>query len=263
MVRPIVKDPVFLSQPSDLATPEDLSVGQDLLDTLAAYADTCVGMAANMIGVAKRIVVFNNEGTPTLLFNPKILKQSGPYRAEEGCAFLSPAGGKPNGTSLSRWSTRTKPSKPAGKPSRASLPRSSSTRLTTATAFSYNEKTSRPGTHRVSGRDACQGNQKRMYQKKRRRKARACVSEKRTRPDPPPPRCPAQCAAAAGRKGRTSSLYRHRTGSGSPVAGSLPYGLCRFPGPGTLWPGEGFVPPCIFRIPSAGYQYHQFLIKLL
>ena len=88
MVKPIVQDPAFLSQPSAPATPEDLPVGQDLLDTLAAHADTCVGMAANMIGVAKRIIVFSNEGTPTLLFNPKIVKQSGPYRAEEGCLSL-------------------------------------------------------------------------------------------------------------------------------------------------------------------------------
>ena len=89
MVRPIMKDPIFLAQPSAPATAEDLPVGQDLLDTLAAHADGCVGMAANMIGVSKRIIVFLNEGGPTLMFNPKILKRSGPYPTEEGCLSLT------------------------------------------------------------------------------------------------------------------------------------------------------------------------------
>ena len=88
MVRPIMKDPIFLAQPSAPATAEDLPVGQDLLDTLAAHADGCVGMAANMIGVSKRIIVFLNEGGPSLMFNPKILKRSGPYHTEEGCLSL-------------------------------------------------------------------------------------------------------------------------------------------------------------------------------
>ena len=72
MVRPIMKDPIF-----NRYTYRDLPVGQDLLDTLAAHADGCVGMAANMIGVSKRIIVFLNEGGPSLMFNPKILKRSG------------------------------------------------------------------------------------------------------------------------------------------------------------------------------------------
>ena len=63
-------------------------MGQDLLDSLAAHADGCVGMAANMIGVSKRIIVFLNEGGPSLMFNPKILKRSGPYHTEEGCLSL-------------------------------------------------------------------------------------------------------------------------------------------------------------------------------
>ena len=88
MVRPIMKDPIFLAQPSAPATAEDLPVGQDLLDTLAAHADGCVGMAANMIGVSKRIIVFLNEGGPSLMFNPKILRRSGPYHTEEGCLSL-------------------------------------------------------------------------------------------------------------------------------------------------------------------------------
>lgn len=88
MVQPIMKDPIFLAQTSAPATEEDLAVGQDLLDTLAAHADGCVGMAANMIGVLKRIIVFDNEGTPALMFNPKIVKCSGPYKTEEGCLSL-------------------------------------------------------------------------------------------------------------------------------------------------------------------------------
>ena len=89
MVRPIMKDPIFLAQPSAPATAEDLPVGQDLLDTLAAHADGCVGMAANMIGVNKRIIAFDNEGTYMVMFNPEIIKQSGPYEAEEGCLSLT------------------------------------------------------------------------------------------------------------------------------------------------------------------------------
>lgn len=89
MVRPIMKDPIFLAQPSAPATAEDLPVGQDLLDTLAAHADGCVGMAANMIGVRKRIIAFDNDGQYLVLFNPEILKKSGPYETEEGCLSLA------------------------------------------------------------------------------------------------------------------------------------------------------------------------------
>lgn len=89
MVRPIMKDPIFLAQPSAPATAEDLPVGQDLLDTLAAHADGCVGMAANMIGVNKRIIAFDNEGSYLVMLNPEIVKRSGPYEAEEGCLSLS------------------------------------------------------------------------------------------------------------------------------------------------------------------------------
>ena len=134
MVRPIMKDPIFLAQPSAPATAEDLPVGQDLLDTLAAHADGCVGMAANMIGVSKRIIVFLNEGGPTLMFNPKILKRSGPYPTEEGCLSL-PGRRETKRYRSSKWSIRTRPSRPGGKPSPAFPPRSSSTRLTTATGF--------------------------------------------------------------------------------------------------------------------------------
>ena len=88
MERPIMRDPVFLSQKSAPATAEDLSVAQDLLDTLIAHKDGCVGMAANMIGIAKRIIAFDNDGTYTVMLNPEIVKASGTYEAEEGCLSL-------------------------------------------------------------------------------------------------------------------------------------------------------------------------------
>lgn len=88
MVREIMKDPIFLSQKSRDANREDLPVTQDLLDTLAAHKDGCVGMAANMIGVAKRIIAFDNEGTYMVMLNPEIIKCSGCYEAEEGCLSL-------------------------------------------------------------------------------------------------------------------------------------------------------------------------------
>ena len=73
---------------SETATIEDLQVAQDLLDTLIAHKDGCVGMAANMIGVRKRIIAFDNGGTYTVMFNPEIIKKSGPYDTEEGCLSL-------------------------------------------------------------------------------------------------------------------------------------------------------------------------------
>ena len=88
MVKKVVHDPILLAGKSEPATMEDLQVAQDLLDTLAANKDACVGMAANMIGVRKRIIVFDNEGTYLTMFNPEILKMSGPYDTEEGCLSL-------------------------------------------------------------------------------------------------------------------------------------------------------------------------------
>ena len=89
MVREIIRDETFLSQKAEPSTLKDLPVAQDLLDTLTAHKDGCVGMAANMIGVCKRIIVFDNEGKYTVMFNPEIVKKSGPYEAEEGCLSLS------------------------------------------------------------------------------------------------------------------------------------------------------------------------------
>lgn len=88
MIQPIMKDPAFLSQKSAPATPEDLPVAQDLLETLKAHSEGCVGMAANMIGVARRIIAFDNAGTYEVMFNPVIVKKSGLYEAEEGCLSL-------------------------------------------------------------------------------------------------------------------------------------------------------------------------------
>ena len=88
MVKELMHDPIFLSLKSEIATKDDLSVAQDLLDTLTAHKDGCVGMAANMIGAKKRIICFDNEGTYMTMFNPQILKKSGPYDTEEGCLSL-------------------------------------------------------------------------------------------------------------------------------------------------------------------------------
>ena len=88
MVKELTHDPIFLSLKSEVATKEDLQVAQDLLDTLTAHKDGCVGMAANMIGVQKRIIAFDNDGTYMVMFNHEIIKKSGPYDAEEGCLSL-------------------------------------------------------------------------------------------------------------------------------------------------------------------------------
>ena len=88
MVRDIMRDETFLAQKADPATPGDLPVAKDLLDTLTANQSRCVGMAANMIGVNKRIIAFDNEGEYMVMFNPEIVKKSGPYQAEEGCLSL-------------------------------------------------------------------------------------------------------------------------------------------------------------------------------
>ena len=89
MVRPIVKDVILLGQRSTAADRSDTDTIKDLADTLAANSDHCVGMAANMIGVNKRIIAFDNIGTYMVMFNPVIVKKSAPYDAEEGCLSLT------------------------------------------------------------------------------------------------------------------------------------------------------------------------------
>ena len=88
MIKEVIHDPIFLAGKSEMATKEDLQVAQDLLDTLIANKDGCVGMAANMIGVRKRIIVFDNAGVYMTMLNPEILKMSGPYETAEGCLSL-------------------------------------------------------------------------------------------------------------------------------------------------------------------------------
>lgn len=88
MVKELMHDPIFLSGKSEVATKDDLQTAQDLLDTLIAHKDSCVGMAANMIGVRKRIIAFDNEGKYMVMFNPEIIKKSSPYETEEGCLSL-------------------------------------------------------------------------------------------------------------------------------------------------------------------------------
>ena len=89
MVREIMKDEAFLAEASEKATAEDAELARNLLETLEAHKAGCVGMAANMIGVRKRIITFDNEGSYMVMFNPEIVKKSGAYEAEEGCLSLT------------------------------------------------------------------------------------------------------------------------------------------------------------------------------
>ena len=88
MVKEVVHDPILLARKSEKATTADRQVARDLLDTLTANKEACVGMAANMIGVCKRIIVFDNEGTYMTMLNPEIVKASGLYETQEGCLSL-------------------------------------------------------------------------------------------------------------------------------------------------------------------------------
>ena len=88
MVRELIHDPLLLARKSAPATKEDLETVRDLLDTLAAHRETCVGMAANMIGQYKKVIVFDDGGTLTAMLNPELLKAEGPYETEEGCLSL-------------------------------------------------------------------------------------------------------------------------------------------------------------------------------
>lgn len=92
MIKELMHDPIFLAGKSEIATKEDLPIAQDLLDTLMAHKETCVGMVANMIGAKKRIIAFLDESgrTPvyTVMLNPEIIKKDGAYDTEEGCLSL-------------------------------------------------------------------------------------------------------------------------------------------------------------------------------
>ena len=88
MIRELMHDPLFLARSTQEATKEDLAVAKDLVETLQAHRETCVGMAANMIGVCKRIIAFDCDGSVMVMFNPVILKQTGEYETEESCLSL-------------------------------------------------------------------------------------------------------------------------------------------------------------------------------
>ena len=88
MVKELIHDPILLARKSEPATQADLPVARDLLDTLQAHQQTCVGMAANMIGVTKRIIVFDDGSGPVAMLNPELLRAEGPYETEESCLSL-------------------------------------------------------------------------------------------------------------------------------------------------------------------------------
>lgn len=88
MVKELVHDPMLLAQKSAPADESDKQTAQDLLDTIAAHRSSCVGMAANMIGVKKRVIVFDNNGVYEIMYNPEIIKRSGAYQTAESCLSL-------------------------------------------------------------------------------------------------------------------------------------------------------------------------------
>ena len=133
MIQPIVHDPLFLAQKSAPATPADAAVARDLLETLTAHADGCVGMAANMIGVAKRIIAVEAEDGYLVLFNPVILKNPAPTTPRRA-VFRWRVCAPPGAGKASRCSTKLPTASRASAPLPAGRPRSSSMRSTTATA---------------------------------------------------------------------------------------------------------------------------------
>lgn len=88
MIKELIHSPEMLSVKSEIATKDDISVANDLLETLVSHKDGCVGMAANMIGENKRIIAFDNDGEYMVMFNPEIIKMSEPYETKEGCLSL-------------------------------------------------------------------------------------------------------------------------------------------------------------------------------
>ena len=88
MIKELINDPVLLAQKSEAADLQDLQIGKDLLDTLMSHRETCVGMAANMIGAYKNIIAFLDEDRYVVMYNPEIIKMEKPYDTEEGCLSL-------------------------------------------------------------------------------------------------------------------------------------------------------------------------------
>ena len=142
MIQPICRDVFFLSRPSRPAQIQDSAIGADLLDTLKANQERCVGMAANMIGQAVRIIAVDNGGEYLLMYYPEILKREGAYEAEEGCLTLE---GTRKTTRYKKIRVRygTRPSRPASKPFRILRPRSFSTNVTTWRGRSYENRRSK------------------------------------------------------------------------------------------------------------------------
>ena len=88
MIKELIHSPEMLSKKAEIATKDDISIANDLLETLISHKDGCVGMAANMIGENKRIIAFDNDGEYMIMFNPEIIKMSDPYETKEGCLSL-------------------------------------------------------------------------------------------------------------------------------------------------------------------------------
>ncbi len=107
MIKELVHDPIFLALKSADAVKEDVEDAKDLSDTLIAHKKTCVGMAANMIGVRKKIICFSDSGKIVTMFNPEIIKSEQPYETEEGCLSLlgGPRKCKRNKTIKVKWQT--------------------------------------------------------------------------------------------------------------------------------------------------------------
>lgn len=135
MVKDVIHDPIFLGVKSDMATREDLQVAQDLLDTLIANKDGCVGMAANMIGVRKRIIVFDNEGTYVTMFNPEIIKKSGRMIQRKLAFHFSAILVRANAIRVSKFSGKPQSFKLALKLLQVGLRKLSNTKLTIVMVF--------------------------------------------------------------------------------------------------------------------------------
>lgn len=114
MVKNIMRDPLFLSQKSEIATKEDLQVGRDLMDTLRANKERCVGMAANMIGVKKNIIIVNMGFIDVVMFNPVIVSKSDPFETEEGCLSLDGVR-KMSDIRISKWNIMILPGRNSGR----------------------------------------------------------------------------------------------------------------------------------------------------
>ena len=135
MVREIMKDPFFLGQKSEPATKEDVTIGRDLMDTLRAHRDGCVGMAANMIGIRKNIIIVNMGIMDMVMFNPRILSAKNPFETEEGCLSLTGVR-KTTDTKKSRWNSGTWIGSCSGEPLPVGPLRLSSMKWTTAMELS-------------------------------------------------------------------------------------------------------------------------------